>query len=203
MAQAKTSTATRAYTRSGRDGARVWIIGALDMLVRGGVGAIKVERLASEINVSKGSFYWFFRNTDELLRRSLEHWREHLNNAVFEEVRASQGPVQDRLCDMVDMVLQSRLGRYDAAIRAWATTDQNVQAIVSEVDQERLAFLVELFEEAGLAPDLAAQNAHLFYRAFIAESYLRMYPGAAKKGAYLKDLLGILLTAPASQNYRE
>ena len=37
------------------------------------------------------------------------------------------------------------------------------------------------------------QQAHLFYRAFIAESYLSIYPEQTAKGAYLKALAGDLL----------
>ncbi len=183
-------------TRSDRDGAQVWIIGALNMITCRGVSAVKIERLAREINVSKGSFYWFFRNTDELLQRSLAHWKTNLNNAVFEQVRASQGSVHVRMIDMIDMVFQSKMGRYDAAIRAWGMTDHAVSLLVAEVDRERLDFLISLFAEQGFEDALARQRAHLFYRAFIAESYLRSYPGAARKGVYLKELLESLLTLP-------
>lgn len=181
-------------SRSDRDGAQIWIIGALEMITRGGVGAVKIERLAREIKVSKGSFYWFFRNTDELLARSLEHWKTQLNNNVFEEVRAAQGSVRERMFGMVDRVFRSKLGRYDAAIRAWALYDPGVRAVVADVDRERLSFLGELFLEQGFRTDIALQRAHLFYRAFIAESYLGIYPGTVKKDAYLKALLDDLLT---------
>ena len=192
---------TKDDTRSTRDGAQVWIEGTLDMVVNNGIGPIKVERLARQIGVSKGGFYWFFKNSDELLLRCLEHWQENLNGAVITAAKSSSGPARKRLFDMIDLVFDSKLGRYDAAIRTWAMSDPKVHIVVTTVDRDRLDFLVGLFEEHGLDHDSAKHRAHLFYRAFVAESYLRAYPDKLRKGAYLKELLDSLLAVqPAKAN---
>lgn len=195
MRQTRLPKQNASNTRSDRDGAQVWISGTLDLIVRKGVGAVKIERLAREIGVSKGSFYWFFQNSDELLARSLQHWRDQLNKAVFDQVRSSSGTARTRLHGMIDVVFTSELGRYDAAIRAWAMTDLDVQLLVAEVDMERLEFLIELFDNHGLDSETARHHAHLFYRALVAESYVRAYPSKTRKGAYLKELLEFLLAA--------
>ncbi|MCE8005591.1 TetR/AcrR family transcriptional regulator [Aestuariivita sp.] len=187
--------ARRAVSRGDRDGAQIWVLGALNTIARDGVDAVRVERLAREIGVSKGSFYWFFASIDDLLARSLDHWKTHLNDAVFAQIRNLDGPVMDRMCRLIDTVFQSRLGRYDAAIRAWAMKDPRVQTVVGTVDRERLSFLVEIFSESGMSDQTARNRAHLFYRALIAESYLGAYPGASVRDAYLKELLAELLSA--------
>ena len=186
--------AEKAPSRGDRDGALVWIKGALNMLRQQGVDASKVERLAREIKVSKGSFYWFFKDIDDLLDLSLVYWKAHLNNAVFDRIRGLDGSAHARLSELVDTVFASRLGRYDAAIRAWAMTDPKVLGFVRALDRERLDFLIEIFTEGGLPEPLARARAHLFYRAFIAESYLASYPGSAVRDAYLKDLARDLLS---------
>ena len=192
MAQTQTAPPPSA-SRAKRDAAQVWIQGALGMIAKSGAASVKVERLSREINVSKGSFYWFFSDIDDLLIRCLDHWKEQLNDAVYDDIRGLDASAQDRLFRLIDQVLVSRLGRYDAAIRAWAMTDARVQAFVAGVDRERLDFLVEVFAEDGMAVPAAKQQAHLFYRAFIAESYLSIYPEQTAKGAYLKALAGDLL----------
>ena len=180
-------------SRGGREKAKIWIEGALYMVAQNGAAAVKVERLARELKMSKGSFYWFFKDIDDLLMRSLDHWKEALNDAVFDEIRSFDAPAQERLFLLVDRVLANHLGRFDAAVRAWAATDARVQDFVTGVDRERLKLLIEMFSDSPLAPKLARQRAHLFYRAFIAESYLTIYPGRTTKGRYLKELIVDLL----------
>ena len=184
-------------SRSNRDGAQVWIKGALDVISREGVDGVKIERLAREIGVSKGSFYWFFSDTNDLLMRALEYWKTNLNNVVFDRIRMSEGTAKERINNLVDMVFQSKLGRYDGSIRAWAMQDTQVRSYVGKVDHERLVFLNEIFLESGLSNKSAKHQTHLFYRAMIAESLLFEYPDEAKKGEYLKELASHMLPADA------
>ncbi|MFK7751126.1 MAG: TetR/AcrR family transcriptional regulator, partial [Sedimentitalea sp.] len=189
-------------SRADREKAKIWIEGALRMIVQNGVSAVKVEPLARTLKVSKGSFYWFFRDIDDLLMRSLDHWKETLNDTVYEDIRTFQAPPRARLFLLVDRVLAQRMGRFDAAIRAWAMTDPRVQAFVTCVDAERLELLTEVFADS-FAPAQARQRAHLFYRAFIAESYLAIYPGRMTKGVYLKELIVDLLGPDMNRNPRQ
>ena len=175
--------------RSTRDGAQVWIVGGLNMITRDGVGSLRVERLAREIEVSKGSFYWFFDNINDLQECCLKYWQKTLNKAVFDEIRNLDGPVEKRLAHLVDIVMNGQLGRYDAAIRAWGLTDKNVRSVIREVDHQRLQFLVEQFLGHTPVEEWARQQAHLFYRVMIAESYLTEYPTKLEKAAYLKSLI--------------
>ena len=187
------SSNSEKVSRADREKAKIWIEGALYMIAQSGAAAVKVERLARELKVSKGSFYWFFSDIDDLLMRSLDHWKETLNDAVYEDIRTVEAPARDRLFLLVDRVMANRLGRFDAAIRAWAMTDARVQAFVTRVDSERLELLTEVFGDSCSDPLRARQRAHLFYRAFIAESYLTIYPGRISKSVYLKELIVDLL----------
>jgi len=44
-----------------------WLRAARLALLRGGVEAVRVEKLARDLGVTKGSFYWHFKDRDELL----------------------------------------------------------------------------------------------------------------------------------------
>lgn len=187
-------TGTKAVTRSDRDGARIWVVGALDMIAASGVQSVRIEPLAREVGVSKGSFYWFFRDLDDLKQQALIYWRDALNAPVFAEIRAFDAPLPDRLSYLVDRVLSGRLGRYDGAIRGWALVDKRTLSFVQEVDKTRLGFLEEVFASASPVPAENRMRAHLFYRAFIAESYVRAYPGAHSRADFLRDVAAFLST---------
>lgn len=190
--QTTTEAKSRTVSRGGRDGAQIWIIGALSAIARDGAETIRIEKLAKQIKVSKGSFYWFFDGLDDLLLRVLDYWKTHLNDVVFDQVKTSEGSLEDKLHLLIDSVFQRKLGKYDAAIRAWALRAPHVQSFVANVDRERLEFLEQLFIEN--APEAAdnRHRAHLFYRAFIAESYLHHYPHDNRDADYLKDLVRLL-----------
>lgn len=186
--------------RAGRDGAQAWIAGALKLIARDGPEALRIERLAREIRVSKGSFYWFFENRDDLMEATLDHWRVDYNDVVFAEVEAAfpGRPLADRLAHLIRHVRASDMGRYDAAIRAWALRDARARACVDRVDRDRLEFLTRLFGDPE--PSL---RAHLFYRAFIAEAQVRTVPDTLRAGDFLPqvaDFIAALPPAPTKDN---
>ena len=53
---------------SGWRGSReLWLAAARDAFVEAGLDAVKIQPLASRLNLSRTSFYWFFKNREELL----------------------------------------------------------------------------------------------------------------------------------------
>lgn len=189
MMQSTAKSRRRIPSKGDRDGALVWIRGALDIIARDGVKAVKIEKLAREIGVSKGSFYWFFLDLDDLLTRSLDHWRHDYNNAIFDQIRCAEGDIETRLNLLLDTVFRRELGRYDAAIRAWALQDVRAHNCMAEVDSERVELLIAMFAD-GRSPDAEDElRAHMFYRALIAESYISTYPTGLNRLTYMRALV--------------
>jgi AcrR family transcriptional regulator len=62
------TAATRRLTRE------VWIGAALNILATEAVDEVAVERLAEQLGVTKGSFYWHFRDRAKLITAALRHW---------------------------------------------------------------------------------------------------------------------------------
>ena len=52
-----------------------WIDAATEVLVDRGIDHVRVDVLATQLGVTRGSFYWHFRDREDLLRRVLEAWR--------------------------------------------------------------------------------------------------------------------------------
>ena len=68
-----------------------WVEAARKELIARGVAAVAVVRLARNLRVTRGSFYWHFSNHQELLRALLQLW-EHSNTRPFEEALTREGP---------------------------------------------------------------------------------------------------------------
>jgi AcrR family transcriptional regulator len=150
-----------------------WLNAGLEALRRGGVGAVRVERLAGEVGVTKGSFYHHFRDRGALLDALLEFWSREMTDAEFERIGALRGGLATRLVALAEDVLEKGMGRYDPAIRAWARGERKVAAAVAQVDRRRVRALTELFQEAGFGPAEARARARLFYTFLLGEPQVR------------------------------
>ena len=50
---------------------------ALEVLGKQGAGELTVESLARQLGVTKGSFYWHFKDRADFFRQLIEYWDEH------------------------------------------------------------------------------------------------------------------------------
>ena len=150
-----------------------WVVAGLESLRKGGVGEVRVERLAADLGITKGSFYWHFRNRGELLEALLEHWAREMTDLEFERIQAMRAGLGARLQALAEDVLEKGMGRYDPAIRAWARTDRKVAAAVAQVDRRRVRALTGFFEEAGFSRADARTRARLFYTFLLGEPQVR------------------------------
>ncbi|TAJ74047.1 MAG: TetR/AcrR family transcriptional regulator [Phenylobacterium sp.] len=154
-----------------------WIDAATKRLVNMSVEAVRVEPLAAEIGVSRGSFYWHFKSRKDLLEAILGRWRENQTRRIVERIK------QDRRLGAREQLSQLRTLRgnrraddaaaLELAIRAWARRDKLAKRIVSEVDRERLEFTISLMVEGGAGEADAQSLALLGYAYTIGESLLQ------------------------------
>lgn len=169
-----------------------WLLAGLDALRKGGVGAVRVERLATDVGVTKGSFYWHFRDRGALLDALLEFWSREMTDAEFERIQTLRAGLAARLLALAEDVLEKGMGRYDPAIRAWARHDRKVAAAVAQVDRRRVRALTGFFEEGGFGAVEARTRARLFYTFLLGEPQVR---APAREPGELEKMVKILATA--------
>ena len=121
-----------------------WLLGARMALLRGGVEAVRVEKLARTLGVTKGSFYWHFKDRNELLELLLREWEvevPELLSAVACE------PTGRRIHGLVRLIQRrvklSDEGKApsDAAIFSWAAVDPKVASRVNKAEERRIRLL--------------------------------------------------------------
>ncbi|HCF30711.1 MAG TPA: TetR/AcrR family transcriptional regulator, partial [Cyanobacteria bacterium UBA11049] len=108
-------------------GKQDWIGLGLKVLAESGVEAVRVEPLAKLLNVTKGSFYWHFKNREELLDAMLQDWVRRETDSIITQVEAMGGDAATKLLNLFELAIQDN-GQVENAIRAWATKDFNVAA---------------------------------------------------------------------------
>ena len=125
-----------------------WIEEGLRALASGGPDVVRVEPLAKALGVTKGGFYWHFRDRQALLDGMLDTWEETLVDHAIETAERGGGPGRTRLRRLFagagedDGILDLEL-----SVRDWARRDPAVAERVTRVDNRRLAYLRPLFAE--------------------------------------------------------
>ena len=150
-----------------------WVSAGLEALRKGGVAAVRVERLAGGVGVTKGSFYHHFRDRGALLEALLDYWAREMTDAEFARLETLRGGLAARLLALAEDVLEKGMGRYDPAIRAWARHDRKVAAAVAQVDRRRVKALAAFFEEGGFSAAEARIRARTFYTFLLGEPQVR------------------------------
>ena len=82
-----------------------WMVAGLEALRKGGVAGVRVERLAADLGITKGSFYWHFRDRGGLLEALLEFWSREMTDVEFERVGAMRAGLAGRLLALAEDVL--------------------------------------------------------------------------------------------------
>jgi AcrR family transcriptional regulator len=166
-----------------------WLSAGLEALRKGGVGSVRVERLAGDVGITKGSFYHHFRDRGALLDAVIEYWSREMTDAEFERIQTLRGGLAARLVALAEDVLEKGMGRYDPAIRAWARGDRKVAAAVAQVDRRRIKALAGFFEEGGFTPAEARTRARTFYTFLLGEPQVR---APAREAGELEKMVKIL-----------
>lgn len=158
-------TRNRERSNSSRLSRADWLIAARDALVSEGKDAVKVERLAKKLNVTRGGFYWHFRDRDDLLDALLRSW-ERETNVLFEQ--ALQGDHADgvsEFCALCRSWINEDVYNpvYDSAVRDWARVSKRAEKAVKRVDRRRIDIIKRIFSNMGYPDDEAFIRARITY----------------------------------------
>lgn len=137
-----------------------WLTQALDILAREGQAKLRIDTICAALGVTKGSFYWHFKDRDDFVHGIVQFWSDRFTDPVMERVTSMGGTARERIKTLMRVVSEGRFARYDVSIRAWAAQDPDLlSAIVKDVDKRRLAFVGNLFAEMGFEGSEAEMRA--------------------------------------------
>lgn len=143
-----------------------WIDEAIDVLAREGISGLRVEVLAKKCGVTKGSFYWHFKDRQALLDAVLEQWKRGRILDIEKTTSVTVGDERDQLHYAIELygASKNRKGMsIELAIRDWARRDPGAAKVVEAVDLYRLECTRKLFVATGMSDAEAKSRSLLLY----------------------------------------
>ncbi len=148
-----------------------WISGAWDMLGETGLEGVRVEPLAKNLGVTKGSFYWHFKDRQELLDALLDRWFAIWDDQMSPDIDGN-GTAADRIWALIESVIRRTTRGQTISLRLLSHKDPDVALRIEERDAQRLVFLMQRLKEIGFSHEEARVRGQL-YQAIMTGEFLR------------------------------
>lgn len=148
-----------------------WIAGAWDMLGDAGLDGVRVEPLAKRLGVTKGSFYWHFKDRQELLDALLDRWFSIWDDQMSPDIDGD-GSAADRIWALMESVIRRTSRGQTVSLRLLSHKHDDIAARIEERDAQRLAFLMQRLEEIGFPREEARVRGQI-YQTIMTGEFLR------------------------------
>ncbi|OCC00706.1 TetR family transcriptional regulator [Labrys sp. WJW] len=149
-----------------RGSAEVWLEAAYELLLESGVSTVKILPLAKKLGLSRTSFYWFFKDREELLGALIARWRDKNTGNLVKQAQAYAESIAEAMLNVTDCWIDKTLfdAQFEFAVRSWALESSDILAEVRTADQIRLEALAQMFTRFGytaITADVRARTTYL------------------------------------------
>lgn len=163
-----------------------WVSAALAALAEEGHAAVRADRLAKRLKLTRGSFYWHFRDVAEFHDAVLAAWRRTALELVVARAARAGSPAA-QLDVIVTTVFTSPVA-LERAVQSWAGVSPQAAKVYAAVGRERLKHLRALLIEAGAKEAAADGVASALYWAYLGYVQQPSLPGAVARVEAMRAL---------------
>jgi len=143
-----------------------WLDAGLQLLSQEGITALRIDRLAAALTLSKGSFYHHFAGISGYRLDLLDYYEDRCTTSHIRAVDAAGDlSPSEKLARLRQVVIaDDEWGpELDIAMRAWASQDDDARAMQERVDATRMAYLESILLERTGDPHEAKDTSRLLY----------------------------------------
>ena len=145
-----------------------WLEQGLRTLAASGANALKVLPMSQALRVSRGSFYWHFKDIADFHAELLRFWQQRSTDQIIQELE-SQDDVRGRLPYLMQRAFTSD-HRLDRAVRYWAAENKEVAKVIAAADAQRVAYMARLLVASGVRGRQATARATFLYWAYLGQA---------------------------------
>ncbi|MCS1393607.1 TetR/AcrR family transcriptional regulator [Lysinibacillus boronitolerans] len=139
-----------------------WIRAGLEQLEEAGIHKVRIEALARSLNISKGSFYHYFRDRQQLLDAMLDYWENHATKDIIHNMEQV-----DATLEQLFRISFHKNKKMEIGIYAWAKYDSDVAARIVQIEEQRIACVATLYKKNGISIAESTDRARLAYLTYI------------------------------------
>ncbi|MFD1933131.1 MULTISPECIES: TetR/AcrR family transcriptional regulator [Nonomuraea] len=172
-----------------------WARAALEAIGEGGIDAVAVDRLATRLGTTRGSFYWHFKNRQDLLVAALEMWEKDGVTDVEAALQAVEDPAERLRTIFVTAFAHPIAADIEAALAAKAG-DPLVAPVLQRITSARLRLLRRIFGDLGYGEQECDVRARIFHVIYLGHGQARRAtPDVYGDVGYVERLMEMLLHA--------
>ena len=127
----------------------LWLSLALDVLARNGSAALSLNNLIKQLHVTKGSFYWHFKNQADFQFALIDYWHEAHTLVVANKIDRVGGGPETQLKSLMKTVIAEQHVLFDGAITALAIQNPDLRPKVQASYEYRITYVRKCFSDLG------------------------------------------------------
>jgi AcrR family transcriptional regulator len=162
-----------------------WIEAALKALGEGGPEAVRVEVLAASLGVSKGGFYWHFKDRQALLEEMLDAWERVVVEDVIVSIESMPDDPRAKLQQLFELAPSVDFA-VELALRDWSRRDADVAERVRRIDSRRMEYMRSLFGQFCANEDDVEARSMLAFSLFIGSYFIAVEHGDRSRAEVLQ-----------------
>ncbi len=141
-----------------------WLSAGLRVLAEEGIDALQITRLARELDATRGSFYWHFKDREDLLNSLIEEWQA-ANSGIIARTLENAGSLTEGVLSLFYIWVHDERfsNNLDQAIRNWARNDDAVGDAMRREDDNRVEAIARFFRQHDYDEDDAFVRARVIY----------------------------------------
>ena len=126
-----------------------WLERSLEILDSEGQSRLTIDYLTKQLHVTKGSFYWHFKNRASYIECLAEYWADEYTLRLARPLPEEISDASDRLLALMTRLTETDYARYDAAVLNWSQHEPGARQSIQKVLDFRMHFIRTLFSELG------------------------------------------------------
>jgi len=196
--QMTTLTHTRETTTVPQKSRSDWLASAINALKSGGIDTVQITALARDLAMTRGSFYWHFKNRDDLLQAIIDEWRAR-NTGVMLDALKDAPSLDDGLLSLFAIWIDHT--RFDAqldqAVRDWSRHAPDIAEIVTAEDNNRIIAIAEFLFAFGFVYPETFIRARVIYLTQVSHYALGITDPVEARISYLNPYFMCFIGRPA------
>lgn len=157
---------------------------------------MRIEALAASLGVSKGGFYWHFKDRAALLEEMLDSWERVGTEDVIARVESEPIDPRAKLRQLFELSPSADFD-VELALRDWSRRDRDVARRLDRIDNRRMGYLRSLFGQFCVEEDDVEARSMLAYSLLIGSYFIATRHGDRTRS----EVLGLAVDRLLSESW--